>query len=213
MSFAVDYRPEPRPGEQTIRGAFVPPWYRPHADLGVSVKSQAGKMLGFVIGEVVVERRWAIQDDGRCMDQREFEVKLHDWRRGQFQWQMPPKPVPDLSFESIPSVEGFVSRGEDPANHKRLIDLTRPVKRTGLLRPVEPIVDETISRDPRWKVAPAKPPADEPVEAAAPAPAPAPVPAPKPKKTVAKIPCPDCGHMVGGENGLRLHRKHKHKEG
>lgn len=209
MSFAVYDASEPRPGDTTPRGVFVPPWYIPHPDLGVAVRGTNGQALGFVVGEVVPERRWAIGHDGRCVDQATFEPKLLEWRIGQFQWQNPPKPVPDLTLESIPTVEGFVSRGPDPANARRTVDLTAPVKRGGLLKKREPVVDDLLLNDPRWRAAPKKEDEPEPVAETT---GPAPKAEAKPKKQVVKIACPDCDQMVGGAQGLRLHRKHKHKD-
>lgn len=223
MSFAVDIATGPRPGELTPRNVFVPPWYKPHENLDVEVVGTTGKRLGFSVAEVVAERRWAIGPDGHCMKQPDFEKMLLDWRKGQFEWQVPPKRTPDLMFEPIPSVEGFVSRGEDPADRRRTIDLSPSTPRLGLLRKREPIVDESLTKDPRWKPAPAEEKADprdellaqmrEEIERLKAQAAPVAVkPEPKARKAVEKIPCPDCGAEVGGQNGLRLHRKHKHKE-
>lgn len=210
MSFAADYIGEPRPGELTLRGVYVPPWYTPHADLGVEVKDSSGHRMGFQLGEVVVERRWAIHEDGRCLDQKRFEEKLHEWRLGQFRWQIPPKLPTDLSFSSIPSVEAYVARGPDPADPRRLVDITHPRPRTTLLQKREPIVDEALTKSPHWRPAP-KEEKPEP-EAAAPVPEPEPVPK-KPAREVTLLTCDLCGQEgLKGKNGLRFHKNHKHKD-
>jgi hypothetical protein len=206
MSFAVYDVTQPRPGDQTPRGPFVPPWYIPHPDLSVDVRGSRGQRLGFTVAQVLPERRWAIAHDGRCVDQPAFEQKLLEWRIGQFQWLSPPKPVPDLTLEVIPTVEGFVSRGQDPANPRRTVDLTYPVERKGFLQKREPIIDESIAKDPRWKAAPQEDPKpiEEQVQSVH--------KVVKMKKQLAKIACPDCDQLVGGAAGLRMHRKHKHKD-
>lgn len=207
MSFAAYHGLEPRPGEATPRGTIVPPWYIPHADTSLRVISPHGRHLGFTVGEVAVERRWAIDAEGRCMPQQDFEQMLLQWRIGQYQWSSPPRPAPDLTLEPIPMVESFVSRGPDPANAKRLCDITYPQKRESLLKVREPVVDQSLVADPRWAKAPSKATEPEPEPLVAEAPKP-----PKPDRKIAKIPCPDCGAMVGGVNGLRLHKRHKHKD-
>lgn len=223
MSFATDLPLTPRPGDMTPRGMFVPPWYRPHENLDVDVIGTRGQRLGFKVGDVVPERRWAIGPDGRCMDPADFAPKLLDWRKGQFEWRFPPKPVPDLTLEAVPTVEGFVARGPDPANDRRLIDLSPLQPRVALLRPNEPVVDQGLAKDPRWKPAPkdAKDAAlvDEnarlraelealKAQAAAP-----PAPVERKPRTYAEMTCPDCGQGgLKGANGLRFHRKHKHKD-
>jgi hypothetical protein len=221
MSFATDFQLGPRPGEMTPRNVFVPPWYRPHPDLEADVIGTRGQRLGFKVGDVVPERRWAIGADGRVMSQADFEPKLLDWRKGNFEWRFPPKPVPDLTLEGVPSVDAFVSRGADPADERRLIDLSPRTPRIGLLRPSEPIVDEALAKDPRWTLAPReeKPATDASAEIArlkAELEAMRAAPAPEPEKkarTYEMLTCPDCGQGgLKGANGLRFHRKHKHKD-
>jgi hypothetical protein len=48
------------------RRAYVPAWYERHSDLSLPVKYQ-GQPVGFTIGEVLPERRWAIRPDGELM--------------------------------------------------------------------------------------------------------------------------------------------------
>ena len=225
MSFATDYHAGPRPGEKTPRRRIVPPWYKPHPDLSIEVKSSAGKPLGFTIGEVVVERRWAIHEDGRCMDPADFQPKLDEWRLGQFDWDYPPQKRPaDISFafEARPTVEGYVSRGADPADESRLIDITRATQRKQILTPRLPVVDETLAKDPRWQPAPKEDSKSSELEAevarlraelsAAQAAPPAPEKPERKAKTYELLTCPDCGQGgLKGANGLRFHRNHKHK--
>lgn len=227
MSFAADYVAGPRPGEKTPRAMIVPPWYKPHADLSLPVVSSKGRPLGFTIGDVADERRWAIGPDGRCMDQADFQLKHDEFRLGQFDWDYPPqKRPPDITFafEARPTVEGFVSRGPDPADPKRLVDLTPQVVRLPVAATRQLVVDEAISKDPRWKIAPKDDDKATALEAevarlrallaasaADQAPA-TPEPAPKQSRTYELLTCPDCGQGgLKGANGLRFHRNHKHK--
>lgn len=216
MSFATDLPTGPRPGDLTIREVFVPPWYLPHENLETEVlHSSTGKRLGFTVGDVVPERRWAVGPDGRCVSQQIFEEKLDEWRQGQYRWQIPPKPVPDISFLPVPTVENFVARGEDPADTKRLIDLTAPQHRKALLQKREPVVDEVLLKSPHWKPAPKAEKPDPAAELEALRAKVAELEA-KPKKApraVELLSCDLCGQEgLKGKNGLRFHKTHKHKD-
>jgi hypothetical protein len=207
MSFAVDSMGgyEPRPGEITERGVFVPPWYEGHKDLSLIVTHE-GKSQGYTVGEVAVERRWAIEPDGSLMEQSKFERGLQQWRFGQFDWQVPPVRRPDLSFDPVPAVRSWVARGPDPADGRRLVDLTFPIKRNAMLKKRE-VIDDRIMKDPRWRAAPVEEDDDTPEP---------PTPAPKAKKKATKKPrplvtCDECGKDdIKGAQGLRLHKMRKH---
>lgn len=140
MSFAPDFNAEGQPGSLTPRGVYVPPWYRPHTDLNVQVKSADGsKELGFTIGDVAVERRWAITPDGCVMEGHEFTDRLTDWYIGQWKWQNPPRPPLPVDTSAYPSPEAYVAKGPNPANPRQLIGLTKPNNRhsVGNERPVD----------------------------------------------------------------------------
>src|SRR5262245_41555602 len=130
MSFASDYRAEGQPGSLTPRGVFVPRWYKPHTDLALPVKSHDGQReLGFVIGDVAVERRWAIDPEGCVMEGHEFVDALTEWYIGQWKWKNPPQPPLPIDTSAFPSAEKYVSKGPDPANLKRLVPLTPGITR------------------------------------------------------------------------------------
>lgn len=140
MSFAVDYKQEGQPGSLTPRGVFVPPWYAPHKDLTIQVKSHDGtKELGFTIGDVAVERRWAIDTEGRVMEKYPFREKLTEWYVGQWKWQNPPQAALPVDTSSYPHPETYVAKGPNPSDPKRLIGLGKPSDRLAVLaeRPVD----------------------------------------------------------------------------
>ncbi len=82
MSFATDLELSESPGSMTPRGVFVPPWYKPHPDLSVEVRDTKGNGLGFTVGDVAVERRWAIGTDGQVVAGSLFIDKLTEWFAG-----------------------------------------------------------------------------------------------------------------------------------
>lgn len=140
MSFAVDYKQEGAPGSLTPRGVFVPPWYAPHKDLSLPVRSHDGtKELGFTIADVAVERRWAIDAEGKVMHNHEFKDMLTEWYVGQWKWQNPPQPALQVDTSSYPHPEQYVAKGPNPADNKRLIGLGKPSDRLAVAteRPVD----------------------------------------------------------------------------
>lgn len=155
MSFATDYNAEDRPGSLTPRGVFVPPWYQPHKQLNVEVKDSKGKSLGFTIGDVAVERRWAIDPEGNVLAGHEFVDKLTEWYIGQWQWRNPPQPSLPVDTNGYPSPETYVSKGPNPSNPRQLITLTLPNHRRAneaVERPVDP---QQLART-GWAPAPKK---------------------------------------------------------
>lgn len=141
MSFAIDYASIDQPGSMTPRGVFIPPWYLPHKDLGLEVRNRHGEGLGFTIGDVAIERRWAIDPEGKVMTGHEFQDRLTEWYIGQWAWQHPPQPALPVDTSSYPTPENYVSKGPDPANPRKLLSLTQPVDRSKSAtgeRPVDP---------------------------------------------------------------------------
>lgn len=127
MSFATDYRAEGQPGSITPRGVFVPPWYKPHTDLSLPVRSHDGtKELGFTIGDVAVERRWAIDPEGKVMEGHEFKDMLTEWYIGQWAWQHPPRQALPIDTNAYPTPECYVAKGPNPGNLRQLLTLGAP---------------------------------------------------------------------------------------
>jgi len=155
MSFATDVEISEGPGSITPRGVFVPPWYKPHSTLDVQVLSTAGKPLGFTVGDVAVERRWAIAPDGQVIGGSEFIDRLTDWYIGQWTWRNPPQPSLPVDTSGYPTPENFVSKGPDPANPRRVISLTLPNHRKSVA-PAERPVDAAALAAAGWKPAPKK---------------------------------------------------------
>lgn len=155
MSFATDFSAEGQPGSITPRGVFVPPWYKPHTDLTIQVKSADGsRELGFTIGDVAVERRWAIDPEGCVMEKYPFRERLTEWYIGQWKWQSPPKPALPVDTSAYPSPEAYVAKGPDPSNPRRLIGLTKPNNRHALVTE-RPVDSAALSRA-GWMPAPKK---------------------------------------------------------
>jgi hypothetical protein len=61
------------------RETYVPAFTPKHKNESAPVLSRKGEPLGFTIGEVLPERRFAIDTDGRCLDEREFEPMYFKW--------------------------------------------------------------------------------------------------------------------------------------
>lgn len=156
MSFATDYMTEGQPGSITPRGVFVPPWYKPHSDVTVMVKSHDGKRtLGFTIADVAVERRWAIDAEGCVMEGHDFKAKLEEWYIGQWQWQNPPQRPLEVDAMAYPHPEMYVAKGPDPSNVRRLISLQPPVDRRDFTPSERPVNTEQLRRT-GWSPAPKK---------------------------------------------------------
>ena len=71
MSNAIDI---PVPARETWIPAFTPK----HDDL-LSVRGRNGKHLGFTVGQTLPERRFALNNDGKCLDARDFEPLYIAW--------------------------------------------------------------------------------------------------------------------------------------
>jgi hypothetical protein len=169
------------PGTQTPRGPFIPPWYKPHADLDVPVLDARGNPLGFVIGQVAPERRWAIDSAGHVMHRNDFAERLTQWYEGQWRWLSPPRVPLDVSLGAFPLPEVFVSKGVDPRNATRLTDIRPAIPRgarasLGLATGERPVDPEALARA-GWRPAPKR---DAPAAPAAP-PTPADPPAGTPR--------------------------------
>lgn len=163
MSFATDYQAEGRPGSMTPRGVFVPPWYKSHEDLTTPVLDLHGKPMGFTVGQVCVERRWAIGPNGQVLAGHEFTDKLTEWYLGQWQWLNPPQAPLPIDTISYPTSENYVAHGPDPANPRRVVDLLPANwrRKPDSSPPVsERPVDPTALAKAGWKPAPATPKKD-----------------------------------------------------
>ena len=157
MSFAADYKSEGAPGTRTARGVFVPPWYKPHEDLSVEVKSHDGSRgFGFTIGDVAVERRWAIAPDGRVMEGHEFTDRLTEWYIGQWAWNNPPQPPLPVDTSGYPTPENYVGKGPNPSNPRQLVHLHKPSRREPVQANERPVYPQQMARTPGWQAAPKK---------------------------------------------------------
>lgn len=61
----------------TERGTVVPSWTPPH-NLDLEVKID-GRPLGFKVGQMLPERRWAVDEFGHCLPKAEFTGKYQQW--------------------------------------------------------------------------------------------------------------------------------------
>lgn len=81
---------------------YIPSWYREHR-LNAEV-TQDGQPLGFRIAQVLVWRRWAVQETGELMPQLEFEREYKRYLTG---WAVASNFDPNLKH--IPNVRAFVA--------------------------------------------------------------------------------------------------------
>ncbi len=125
------------------RDEFVPPWPVPQ-DLSLVV-TQNGVLIGkgFTVGDVLPERRWAIQADGEVMPRLEFEQKylqkLEDWYR----YASPearqgaggvPKSFKAIN-EPVPTVVNYVAVRVDPRDERRTLPMHYDPEATRGTRP------------------------------------------------------------------------------
>jgi hypothetical protein len=104
------------------RGTYIPAFYAPHRDLSLPVLDANDGMLGFSIGQVLPERRWAIAEDGHLLPEGRFEQLYRQWIERVF--------VPatgaivevrrlnkyfDVGLETVPPVDEFVDAKPDPS--------------------------------------------------------------------------------------------------
>lgn len=61
------------------RGTYIPRWYTPHGDPSRQVLDENDGDLGFTVGQVLPERRWAIAEDGHLLPQHQFEQRFKQW--------------------------------------------------------------------------------------------------------------------------------------
>jgi len=100
------------------RGTYVPswcPWDSKHWPTHVEV-SYEKKMLGYKVSDVLPERRWAIQESGEMLDQREFEDQYKKYLSG---FALPA--TFDINAEAIPLVHRYVGVKLDPVSEGSLI--------------------------------------------------------------------------------------------
>jgi hypothetical protein len=121
-----------RPGEFTPWGTPVPSFYRPHADLTVTV-TKGGVSLGFTLAEVAADRRWAIGPDGEVLDQMEFADTLP--RVWDDQYRLAGANPQSHAGNAVPRVENYVAWTQDDARPDRL----RPIARASSTKPAGPV--------------------------------------------------------------------------
>jgi len=100
------------------RGTYVPswcPWDSQHLPTHVEVSCEK-KMVGYKVSDVLPERRWAIQESGEMLEQREFEDRYKKYLSG---FALPA--TFDINAEAIPLVHRYVGVKLDPVSEGRLI--------------------------------------------------------------------------------------------
>lgn len=117
----------------SARAEYVPPWYVPHKNLGTLV-TQDGQPVGsgFTVGEMLPERRWAVQENGELLGQLQFgelyAKKLEQW----FLYASPEalegkgRRAPSsfvTNREHVPSVRDYVSMKIDPRDPRKIIEM------------------------------------------------------------------------------------------
>lgn len=153
MSFAP-IATDTRPGEFTPWGTPVPTFYRPHADLTVTV-TKDGVSLGFTIGEVAADRRWAIRPDGEVIDQMEFADTLPNvWDD---QYRLSGASPQSHAGNAIPRVENYVAWTQDDTRPDRLKPMVRARIQPAAAGPKDtsPLVDVGALRAAGYKLVPA----------------------------------------------------------
>ena len=61
------------------RSTYIPGWYEPHRDETLAVRSRTGSALGFTVGDVLPERRFALDAAGQCLAERDFADRYRRW--------------------------------------------------------------------------------------------------------------------------------------
>lgn len=109
------------------REVYIPAWGNEHTNPNLTVR-QDGRSLGFTVGEMLPERRWAVGLDGELMNQRDFEDNLKRWRSyactraGTVVAMGAVNKHFDPGLEGYPQVADFVDRHLDA--HGKLVPLT-----------------------------------------------------------------------------------------
>lgn len=103
------------------RLTYIPSWYRQHENLGLQVIDADDGDLGFTIGHVLPERRWAIDEAGRLIPQHIFETRYKQWCE---RILTPAGTVVEIKrfnkyfnvdLETVPGVDEFVDAKPDPS--------------------------------------------------------------------------------------------------
>lgn len=102
------------------RGTYVPSWcpwdslkWPTHVDV-----AQDRIMLGYKVRDVLPERRWAIQQNGEMLGQRDFEDQYKKYLAG---FALPV--TFDINAEAIPRVERYVGVKVDPVSSEGLVEM------------------------------------------------------------------------------------------
>lgn len=117
------------------RRGVLPSFYEPHRDLslvvknydGIPLKSEAGRT--FTIGEVLLERRWAVDAEGKCLRQDIFKNLM--MRMYEETYKLAARDggpdnkaqIPPLEYESYPAVEAWVAKMADPNEPYRTVPM------------------------------------------------------------------------------------------
>ena len=125
---------ELRPGVEPKM--YIPAWYKPHSDLSRHV-TQNGESVGFRIGQVLPERRWAIQENGELLEQGDFERQYIRY----IQIRHAGDKIVDPSKEAIPGALKFVDREVD--------EITGRGKKIGFNpnKPAEKVIEAKHNQD------------------------------------------------------------------
>lgn len=131
-SLPEEHEQESRPARWMIvagrRVGVIPSFYQPHADLSLPVRSYEGAPIlsqasrPVRIGDVMAERRWAIDGDGRVLRQDLFERQMrivHEETFGLSAQDGGPdnKPrIPSLEYHHYPEVVAWILTSRDPAD-------------------------------------------------------------------------------------------------
>jgi hypothetical protein len=97
------------------RETYVPAFGAKHRDESLAVRGRNGKPLGFTVGDVLPERRFAIGENGQCLHERDFDALYLDWASrvcvpsGQIVAVASVNKYFDPKLEPIPNPEEFVN--------------------------------------------------------------------------------------------------------
>jgi predicted DNA-binding protein (UPF0251 family) len=93
-------------GQMTERGLVIPSWTPRHKSLDMAVFHE-DKPMGFSVGDMLPERRWAVDANGNTLERREFKESFQKF------WMMHTKnEVADLV--PIPNIKEFISQTVGP---------------------------------------------------------------------------------------------------
>ena len=101
------------------RATYIPSWTPVFPDLTRHVCDQEGGDLGFSIGEVLPERRWAIEPSGRLLPEEQYEQLYKRWislvltPSGTLVRLSSQNKYFDANLESIPPADVFVDAKPD----------------------------------------------------------------------------------------------------